>query len=427
LCQSIATMTLPIDSPEPAHRAFSYASYRRFWFAVLANTFATQIMSVAIAWQVYDMTGNPLYLGLIGLVQFLPALILVLITGWTADRFSRRAILALALGVEAISAATLLWFALTGFAGVGPIFVVLLALGISRAFMRPAEASLAPNLVPPIALSNAITLNATAWQSANIIGPMAGGLLYGISARFAFGSAIVLVLLALALILSIAKPDQLRAAQTSSARAILGGFKYIWHQKVVLGAISLDLFAVFLGGAVALLPVYARDILEVGPWGLGLLRGAPGVGAILMALAMTRFPVADHAGKILLGFVAAFGFFTVIFGFSTSVWVAVPALFLMGGADMVSVVVRETMLQLWTPDALRGRVNAVNAVFVGASNELGEFRAGVMAFWIGAVGAVTLGGAATMAVSAGWAFLFPQMRDIRKLNKAQHEDEEKSL
>ncbi len=406
-------------NPRDPEKAFHYPGYRLFWFGVLATSFSAQIMAVAVAWQVYDMTGNPLYLGLIGLAQFLPSLLLVLLTGWVSDRFSRRGVMAVSVLLEAGCAAALLWFVLSGFSQVGPIFIVLVLLGISRAFLSPARASLAPNLVPKKALANAIAINATAWQAAGVIGPAAGGLLYGISPETAYGAALGLAIVSLFLLLRIAKPERPRTPGATSVATLLAGFGYVWRQKVVLGAISLDLFAVLLGGAVALLPVYARDILDVGPWGLGLLRAAPGVGAILVALIMTRFPVRDHAGKVLLWFVAAFGFFTVIFGFSTSIWVAVPALLLVGATDMVSVVIRETLLQLWTPDALRGRVNAVNSVFLGASNELGEFRAGVMAFWIGAVGAVTLGGLATMGVAAGWRLLFPEMAKIRKLDRGR--------
>lgn len=404
--------------PSPSSKAFHYRGYRFFWFTVMANSFAAQIMAVSVAWQVYDLTGNPLYLGLIGLTMFMPALLLVLVTGLVADRFSRRIIMSICLTIELSCAAALLWFTLSGTEEVWPIFVILAALGLSRAFMKPAEASLAPNLVPPEALSNAVAINSSAWQLANIVGPMMGGLLYGLGASVAYGTATGMVLVAFSLVLFIPRPAQNREQQAKGIGQMLAGFRYIWHQKVVLGAISLDLFAVLMGGAVALLPVYARDILDTGPWGLGLLRSAPGVGAILMAVALTRFPVKDHAGRILLGCVVLFGFFTVIFGFSTSVWVAVPALFLVGATDMVSVVIRETLMQLWTPDEVRGRVNAVNAVFIGASNELGEFRAGIMAFWTSAVLAVTVGGAATMGVAAIWAVIFPQLRDARSLDKS---------
>ncbi len=408
--------------PSDPDKAFHYGGYRRFWLSVLAVGMAGQIMSVAVAWQVYDLTGNPLHLGLLGLVQFLPALLLVLVTGLAADRFSRRGIMLVTLGVEICAAGLLLLFALTGMGDVVPIFGVLLALGIARAFLSPAESSLAPNLVPLRALPHAVTVNATAWQTAVVVGPMAGGLLYGISAPVAFGTAFVLALCSFLLVLGIEKPVQARERQAVHMNMVLAGFRFILGQKVVFGAISLDLFAVLFGGAVALMPVYARDILEVGPWGLGLLRAAPGIGGIVAALIMTRFPVRDHAGRILLLFVAAFGFFTIIFGFSTSVWVAVPALFLVGATDMVSVVIRETLLQMWTPDAVRGRVNAVNSVFLGASNELGEFRAGTMAFWIGTVGAVTLGGAMAMAIAAGWRFVFPQLAAVRRLARPEHSD-----
>ena len=402
------------DNPE---KAFYYASYRFFWLSVLAVGLSAQIMSVAVAWQVYDLTGNPLYLGLIGLVQFLPALSLVLVTGLAADRFSRRGIMLTALGVEISAALFLLIFAISGQTDVRPVFGVLLALGIARAFLSPAESSLAPNLVPEKALPHAVTVNATAWQTAVVAGPMAGGLLYGISAQVAFATALLLAMTGFFLVTRIEKPKQPREKSAAGLNTILAGFRFVWGQRVVFGAISLDLFAVLLGGAVALMPVYARDILQVGPWGLGLLRAAPGIGGIVAAIIMTRLPVRDHAGRILLLFVGAFGFFTVVFGFSSSVWVAVPALFLIGATDMVSVVIRETLLQIWTPDDVRGRVNAVNSVFLGASNELGEFRAGTMAFWLGTVGAVTIGGVMTMGIAAGWRFVFPQMAGVRKLEK----------
>jgi len=298
-----------------------------------------------------------------------------------------------------------------------PIYSVLVVMGIARAFMGPASASLAPNLVPSVALSNAVTINSSAWQMANIAGPMVGGLLYGVSGSAAYGVAAMLAAGAFVLIILVPKPKQRAAAQDTSVETLLAGIRYIRKEKIVLGAISLDLFAVLLGGAVALMPVYARDILEVGPWGLGLLRAAPGVGAIVVALVLMRFPIRDHAGKILFGFVAAFGFFTVIFGFSTSVWIAVPALLLIGACDMVSVVLRETLLQLWTPDEVRGRVNAVNMVFVGASNELGEFRAGVVAAKWGTVFAVTVGGFGTMAVAAIWSQVFPGLRKARGIHR----------
>lgn len=411
-------MTIENPLPLPSSRAFAYPGYRLFWFTIMANSFASQILSVALAWQIYDLTRNPLYLGLIGLVQFVPALMLVLVTGLAADRFSRRIIMSVCLGVQMACVSTILYFTVTGVSEVWPVFAVLAVMGVARAFLGPAENSLAPNLVPAIALPNAVATTASAWQLSNIVGPMLGGLLYGFGATVAFGTSVGMVTIGFILVLFIPRPAQSREAQAKGLKQILAGFNYVWNQKVVLGAISLDLFAVLMGGAVALLPVYARDILDTGPWGLGLLRSAPGVGAILMALALHRFPVRDHAGRVLLICVSLFGASTILFGFSTSVWIAVPALFLVGATDMISVVIRETLMQLWTPDELRGRVNAVNTVFIGASNELGEFRAGVMAFWVGAVAAVTIGGAATIGVAATWSFVFPQLRNARKLDKA---------
>lgn len=403
--------------PSPSSRAFQYKGFRLYWFAIMAASFATNIISVAVGWQIYDLTRNPLYLGYVGLAQFLPALLLVLVTGLTADIFPRRAIMAVCLSVEVVSAGILFAAALGHFDSLVPIYAALVMIGTARAFMAPASSSLAPNLVPPEALGNAVAINSSAWQTANIVGPMVGGLLYGLSATTAYGTAAGLILTSFVLVILIPKAPRGGGKQARSMQTLLAGFKYIWREKIVLGAISLDLFAVLLGGAVALLPVYARDILEVGPWGLGLLRAAPGIGAIIMAVALHRFPIRNHAGTILFVFVALFGFFTVIFGFSTSLWISIPALFLLGASDMVSVVLRETLIQLWTPDEVRGRVSAVNSVFIGASNELGEFRAGMVAAKWGTVFAVTIGGFGTMAVAGLWAVMFPGLRKQRSIDR----------
>lgn len=415
-------MTLHDAASTPSERAFSYPSYRYFWTTICAASFAAQIMSVSVGWQVYDITRNPFYLGLVGLAQFLPALVLVLITGLTADKFSRQRIMQISLAVEIGCSLVLLSFAsISGAHEVWPIYLVLITLGTARAFIGPAGSSLAPNLVPAPALSNAVAMNATAWQLATIVGPVAGGLLYGVSPWLAYGVAGALVVLALISVSMIKAPAQKPHDQETSITTLLAGFRYIWGEKVVLGAISLDLFAVLMGGAVALMPVFARDILETGPWGLGLLRAAPGVGAIVTALFLSRYPVRDHAGVTLFIFVAGFGFFTMLFGLSTSIWFSVPLLALIGACDMVSVSIRETIMQLWTPDSVRGRVNAVNSVFIGASNELGEFRAGMMATVIGASAAVALGGAATVAVAGIWSQIFPGIRKQRTLDKAMVE------
>ena len=409
-------MTSP-QAAAPSRYAFAYLGFRFYWLTTLLTSFAVQIMSVSIAWQIYDVTGNTFMLGLVGLALFAPALLLILVTGLTADRFNRRAIMATCLVVELGCALGFLAFANAQAHEVWPIFAILIALGTARAFMNPAAQSLAPNLVPPEALANAITTNASAWQAASIMGPAAGGLLYGISPVVAFGTGGAMIALAIVAVLLIPRPPQRESHQATSIETVLAGFRYIFSNKVVLGAISLDMFAVLMGGAVALLPVYAKDILHAGPQELGFLRAAPGVGAIVMALVLTRFPVRDHAGKLLFVFVGLFGAFTVLFGFSTTAWLSIVALALVGASDMVSVTIRETIMQLWTPEEVRGRVNAVNSVFIGASNELGEFRAGSVASLIGPVPAVVIGGFGAIAVAGIWAAIFPGLRNQRKLDK----------
>lgn len=395
--------------------AFRHRSFLLFWVSRFLNSFAVQIISVAVAWQVYDMTRDPFDLGLVGILQFLPSLILVLVTGAVADRYGRRLIMAVCVCFEALCAIALLFFTFSGSLDVMPIFAVLVIIGTARAFYGPAAASLAANLVPPETFANAVSWNTSAWQVASIVGPVAGGLAYGLSPTFAYATATVLLIISGIAILAVPKPNVHIAMHGNTRENLLGGFRYIYKEKIVLGAVSLDLFAVLLGGAVALLPVYARDILVLGPWGLGMLRAAPGVGAVAVAFWLSGNPIKHHAGTILFGAVALFGVFTAVFGASTVPWISILALALLGAADGVSVYVREVLIQLWTPDALRGRVNAVNMVFVGASNELGEFRAGMMASGFGAMPAVVFGGVASIVVALGWAVMFPQLRKAESL------------
>lgn len=402
--------------PDDRYAAFRHSSYLRFWVARFFMTFATQIVSVAVGWQVYDLTRDPFDLGLVGLVQFAPALLLVLVTGAVADRFGRRLVMGLASLLEMGCALALLYLSWHGLGSAVPIFAVLLVFGVARAFFGPASASLVANLVPAKDFANAVAWNSSAWQTATIVGPVAGGLLYGLASEAAYGTAAAMMGIASLMIFSIPKPKQHTETERPSLETIFAGFRYIRSEKVVLGAISLDLFAVLLGGAVALLPVYARDILDLGPWGLGLLRAAPGIGAIGVAIWLAGHPIRDHAGVIMFVFVGLFGVFTAIFGLSTIPWLSIVALALLGAADMISVYIRETLIQLWTPDRVRGRVNAVNMVFVGASNELGEFRAGTMAALIGTVPAVVLGGVGAIGVAGLWAWLFPELRKARRLD-----------
>ncbi|MEO3389396.1 MFS transporter [Mesorhizobium sp. CAU 1741] len=402
--------------PEDRYAAFRHSSYLRFWLARFLATFATQIVSVSVGWQVYDLTRDPFDLGLVGLIQFAPSLLLVLVTGAVADRFGRRLIMALSIILEAFCALALLVLTLRGLTSVVHVFMVLAMFGVARSFFGPASASLVANLVPAQDFANAIAWNSSAWQMATIVGPVAGGLLYGVAPEVAYAVAGTMMALGGVLILSIPKPQQHTETEQPSLETLFAGFRYIRGEKIVLGAISLDLFAVLMGGAVALLPVYARDILELGPWGLGLLRAAPGMGAILVAIWLAGHPIRDHAGIIMFVFVGFFGVFTAIFGASNMPWLSIAALALMGAADMISVYIRETLIQLWTPDRVRGRVNAVNMVFVGASNELGEFRAGTMAALVGTVPAVVFGGIGAIGVAVLWAWLFPELRKARRLD-----------
>nr|WP_245198819.1 MFS transporter [Jiella mangrovi] len=414
-----ATTPAP-EVPKAPHGEDRFAAFRNrrfllYWLARFASTFATQIVIVSVGWQIYDLTRDPWDLGLVGLCQFAPAFFLVLVTGSAADRYSRRLIMAAAVAAEGLGAVTLLVLTYHGITSPAPIFAILIVFGIARAFFGPASQSLVVNLVSRQELANAIAWNSSSWQIAAIVGPVAGGLIYGVSSMAAYGLGAALFFAGAALVIAIKAPARRHSNEPASLETIVAGFRFIWSEKVVLGAISLDLFAVLLGGAVALMPVYARDVLDAGPLALGLLRAAPGMGAIPMAIYLAAHPIKNHAGAIMFTFVGLFGAFTMVFGISTTIWVSVPALILMGASDMISVYVRETLMQLWTPDDVRGRVNAVNMVFIGASNELGEFRAGGMAALIGAVPAVVVGGSATVGVAAIWAWMFPELRKVQRL------------
>ncbi|MGF6257825.1 MFS transporter [Ensifer sp. LBL] len=405
-----------------SHRfaAFRHVGYRRYFFSRFLAYFAIQIISVAVGWQIYDLTRDPFDLGLIGLFQFLPSLVLILVTGSVADRYNRRMIMGVCMVVSTLCAAALLALTVTGLFSPWPVYAVLVVFGIERAFLAPASQSLAPNLVPPEDLPNAIAWNSTSWQTAMIVGPVAGGLIYALGAVFPYAIGFGFFLASAFMVFAIPKPATRTAPSAQSWETITAGFRYIKAEKVVLGAISLDLFAVLLGGAVALMPVFARDILDLGPWGLGLLRAAPGIGAVSMAIWLAAHPIRHRAGFYMFVGVALFGLGTVIFGLSATPWLSIAALVVMGAADMVSVYVRETLITLWTPDELRGRVNAVNMVFIGASNELGEFRAGMMASGFGGVFAVVFGGMGTLLVSGLWALGFPQLRKIDTLDVPDH-------
>ena len=403
--------------------AFRHRSYAYYWAARFLSAFALQVIAVAVGWQIYDLTRNPLDLGIIGLVQFLPSLLLILVTGAACDRFGRRNIMAICEVVSIAATAALIYLTLRGLTSPLPVFGVLLVFGIVRAFFAPASTSLAPNLVPKEDLASAIAWNSISWQTATIVGPVAGGLLYGLGASVPYSVALTLFAVSTILIILIPKPPQIRGVHNQSWETLSAGFRYIWREKVVLGSVTLDMFAVLMGGAVALLPVFARDILDLGPWGLGLLRSAPGIGAVAVGIYLAMNPIRRNAGRNMFIAVGLFGLSITIFGLSTIPWVSIVALMVMGGTDMISVYVRQTLVQLWTPDEVRGRVTAVEMVFIGVSNEVGEFRAGSMAALVGAVPAVVFGGIVAMGIAGLWAYLFPSVRNIQQLERVEHDGE----
>jgi len=377
-----------------------------------------EMQSVAVGWQVYEITRRPLDLGLVGLAQFLPGVFFFLVAGHAADRHDRRKLLNICYVGFILCSAMLLALTVRGSRSVHLIYLVLLLLGLVRCFNWPASRALLPQLVPSVHFPKALAWNASTFQAATILGPALGGVLYAAAKgpEVVYGLATVASAIALWATLFIRSRSQERAPQEMSLHTVMAGFRYVWREKVVLGSISLDMFAVLLGGAVALLPVYASEILKTGPWGLGLLRSAPGVGAAVMAIFLARRPIRKRAGPIMFWCVGGFGVFTVLFGISRSLALSLLALLLVGATDMVSVIIRATLVQFATPDAMRGRVNAVDMLFIGASNELGEVESGLTAHWFGTVPAVVLGGVGTLLVIALWAWWFPELRRVDQLH-----------
>jgi MFS family permease len=375
----------------------------------VATSVAVQMQTVAVGWQVYEITRDPLDLGLIGLSQFLPFVLLVLPAGHFADRHLRQKLLSACYGLMLVCALLLLAFSLSELQVVWPVFAVMVLFGVARAFAMPTGQALLPNVVPPALFGRAVAVNSTTWQLSTIVGPAIGGIVYLFGAPVVYATVALLLAAAVVLMFGVRAPAPARSAQSITFDSLLEGLRFVFQRKIILGAISLDLFAVLFGGAVALLPAYASDILKVGPDGLGLLRAAPGVGAVIVALVFTWKPLAQRVGPAMLWGVALFGVSTVIFGLSESFAVSLAALAVLGAADMVSVYIRHMLVQLETPDEIRGRVSAVSAVFIGASNELGEFESGVTAAWWGVRPAVVVGGVASVAIAGLWARWFPQL------------------
>jgi MFS family permease len=408
----------PIAEARAGRAAFSHPGFLLFQMARFLIVSAVEMQAVAVGWQVYEITKRPLDLGYVGLAQFLPAILLFPISGHASDRFERRNVLSACYGGYALCFALLLALSRHGVPSIAPFYIVLVMIGIVRSFNGPASRSILPQLVPQEHFANAVAWNATIFQAATVLGPSFGGIVY---AAFRGPSAVYVIAMVTAIGATITtfriKPElKARPREPMNLKTLFAGLHFIRNNKLILGAISLDLFAVMLGGAVALLPVYAREILHTGPWGLGLLRTAPGVGATLMAILLAHWPLRGNSGPKLLWAVAGFGVFTIIFGLSRSLTLSLIALVLLGASDMISVIIRATLTLLATPDEMRGRVTAVDMIFIGTSNEFGQFESGITAHWFGTVPAVVLGGVGTLLVVTLWAWWFPDLRRAGELH-----------
>ncbi|GAA0748808.1 MFS transporter [Ideonella azotifigens] len=436
---------MSISDPKSAGsaRLRDQRDYLRLLGARVTGGAANQMLMVALGWQMYDLTGSAWELGMVGLAQFLPALLLTLPAGHLVDRHDRRLLVAGSMSLQCVVAACLALSSVGGWVGANLILLLSMLLGMARALQMPAQQALTPTLVPPALLPRAVAAASSAMQASIIAGPALGGALYALGPRVAslfgqgaaadagvagqamigahWGAAVVYSLSLLLLLSAVWCVLAIRHRPVQSLRPapdlaqLTAGIRFIWQRPVVLGAISLDLFAVLLGGATALLPIFARDILHTGPEGLGLLRAAPALGAVIIGVWLSRMPITSRAGHWLLGAVAVFGFATIAFALATSFWFAFVVLAISGAADMFSVVIRQSLVQLETPDDMRGRVGAVNSVFIGASNQLGEFESGATAALLGPVGSVLLGGFGTLLVVALWWKLFPALAQRDRL------------
>ena len=416
--------------PRRGLESFASRDFRRYQLARVAVILGAEAQAVAVAWQVYSITHRALDLGYTGLALFLPGLLFLLPAGHVADRFDRRQIILTCYSLQIVCTTALLTLTRMGIHRVLPIYAVLFFIGTGRAFSGPASSALIPHLVPEKHFVNAVTWGGAIFQFANTVGPALGGVLYTLPLlRFIpdtrlEGAGIVYVFTLgtlgwfLVLVGSLSVRPGRMEHRTASLKVVLAGFRYVFHMPMLLGSFSLDLFVVLLGGAVALMPIFAQDVLHTGPRGLGVLRAAPAVGALCTSLVMARFPFQRKAGPRLFISVAIFGAATVVFGLSRNLWLSLAALAITGAADMISVIIRGSLLQLATPPEMRGRVSAVNSLFVGASNELGEFESGLTAQWWGAVRATVYGGIGALVVSGLWAILFPHLRHADELSSA---------
>ncbi len=395
------------------------SAFRNYWLSRILASTSFQMLSVAIGWQMYDLTHDAFSLGLVGLAQFLPMVLLTFVVGPIADRFDRRKIVYICQLIEGIVAGLLLYGSLGGWLGREQILLAAAILGTCRAFEGPTSSALLPQLVSKRILPQAISLSTTVGQTSQILGPMIGGLLFSLGASYVYSTSIIALFLGAILTYFIrTEHEVVRNAEPVTLRSVFLGLEFIYRHPVILGTISLDLFAVLLGGATALLPIYAQDILHTGPWGLGLLRTAPAVGALLVSLVLAYYPLKNRIGLKLFGALVIFGLATMLFAISTNLIVSLFALLLIGGSDVISVVIRSSLVQLQTPDEMLGRVNAVNSLFIGTSNQLGEFESGTAAGLFGTVPAVFIGGIGTIIVAGLWMYLFPSLRKMRSLSES---------
>jgi MFS family permease len=394
-----------------------HPAFGLFWCARIGSGLAFQMQAVAIGWQVYGLTHSTFELGLVGLAQFLPMVLLTLITGHVADRYDRRTIVAIAAAVQGLAVGVLAVANWEHRLTVPGIFIAVAAIGAARAFERPATQALMPTLVPAPLVPTAIALSTSAFQTASIVGPAIGGLLYGFGAAVPYALASFLALVGCGFMVLIRQERSVRPRPAVTREALFSGIHYIRKHEVILGSISLDLFAVLLGGATALLPAFARDILKVGAWGLGALRSAPALGSLAMSFALAHWPPRRAVGRKMFTAVFIFGIATMVFGLSHSFPLSFAALLALGAADTVSVVIRSSLVQLETPDEMRGRVGAVNSLFIGTSNQLGEFESGLTASWFGTVPATVLGGVGTLVVAFLWTRFFPALVGFDRFDK----------
>jgi MFS family permease len=400
--------------PDTLEELIRQRAFMRMWFARLSGTTGAQMLMVAVGWQMYELTASAWDLGLVGLYQFVPSLLFTLLAGHVADRVHRGRIIAACLVAQAAVALILVagaqgWGAPAPWTSRELLLGLSVLLGIARSFQMPAQQALTPMLVPSSLLPRAMAFSSAGMQAAVIGGPALGGLIFVAGATAVYATCAALFAVGCALVFAVRYEHLPPPREPVTLRTLLAGVEFVWQRKALLGAVSLDLFAVLLGGAVALLPMFAKDILHVGPWGLGLLRAAPAAGALVMSVLLARWPLRRRVGRIMLTAVALYGVCMVMFGLSTSFGLSLAALAISGCADMVSVVVRQTLMQIETPNDMRGRVSAVNSVFIGASNQLGEFESGATAAWLGPVGSVVVGGIGTLLVAALWLKWFPAL------------------